>query len=272
MYREEIIKECLKSKKLKNKSDVTEFICEVLKLTKTEYLFKNNFSNEEVQTIFKVLSEYEKGKPVAKIINNANFYGLDFFVNYDVLTPRQDSELIVFLADKIIKNNKNNRVKVLDLCTGTGCIGLTIKYLNPNIELTLADISKKALSVAHINSESLQIECDIIQSDLFDDIIGEYDIIVSNPPYIRSVDIDTLENEVKNYDPLIALDGLNDGLAFYKRIEKDVLTHLKKSGILICEFGFDQAEDVKKIFENKFKNIEIYKDDGGNDRAIVCKN
>lgn len=279
MGKEELILYCVNnSQYINSRIDAVDFISEVMGLSKTELILMDNISDELSEKVKKVLIEFNTGKPVAKILNSVCFYGYNFYVNENVLTPRQDSEWIVFIADKIIglgqkleKDRTCKNLKVLDMCCGSGCLGLSIKKINEKIDLTMADISEKALDVAKINSINLNVSAEFVQTDMFEQIEGKFNIIVSNPPYIKTGDIESLEIQVKNYDPLIALDGKEDGLYFYKVIANNVDKYLEKNGVLICEFGYDQASEIKELFDKKFKDVKIYKDSGGNDRVVICK-
>ena len=270
MQKEDLIKKCGEILQM-DKYEIVQNICEILALTKTQFTLKEDFSNNEIEIVLNVFNKLKSGMPLGKILQRAYFYGYDFYVNNNVLTPRQDSELIVFLADKMLKNSGKTNAKLLDLCCGSGCLGLTLKKLNGGINLTLADISVKALEVVKTNANNMKLKCEIICSNMFDNLNERYDLIVSNPPYIKSGDINLIENAVKNYDPLIALDGKEDGLYFYNQIANNVLNFLNNDGVLVMEIGFDQGEQVKNVFDKIFKNVKIYKDNGGNDRAVVCQ-
>ena len=258
-----------------DKAEAESCLCEILDINKSQLFLINDICDVKFEKVQEVVERLNKGEPIAKILHRANFYGRNFYVDENVLTPRQDSEVLVYLADKVIKEkmrNKNNcEIKVLDLCCGSGCLGLTLKALNETIDLCLVDISEKALNVAKINAKNMEIVAKIEQSNMFEKISGKFDIIISNPPYIKTSDVALLEKQVKEFDPIIALDGDADGLRFYREIAENANKHLTENGVLLCEFGYDQAEEVKKIFDKKFLNVKIYKDNGGNDRVVVCK-
>lgn len=254
-------------------ADAENYLCEILNINKSQLFFKDNICAEEFATIKTVVERLNGGEPIAKILHRVNFYGRNFYVDNNVLTPRQDSEVLVYLADKELKENANNGViKVLDLCCGSGCLGLTLKAMNKTINLCLSDVSEKALNVAKTNAKNMQIEAKIIQGNMFENICEKFDLIISNPPYIKSSDVAFLEKQVKEFDPIIALDGYEDGLQFYREIAENIYKHLNANGVLLCEFGYNQAEKVKKIFDKKFLNVKIYKDNSGNDRVVICKN
>lgn len=226
-------------------------------------------SKQDEDKICSYINERVKGKPVSKIFNKAYFYGLQFFVDENVLSPRPETELLVDLAlneiNVIKKQNKN--LKILDLCTGSGAIACAIKS-NADVEVLAVDISDKALEVAKRNRKNLNCEIDIVKSNMFKNINGKFDIIVSNPPYIESTVCQNLDVEVKNYDPILALDGGADGLDFY-RVIKDNLNYLKPNGVLIMEIGYNQGESLKDLF--KEYKVKILKDYNNLDRVVVVK-
>ena len=188
------------------------------------------------------------------------------------LIPRFETELLVEKVIERINTIKDNRhgetIRVLDLCTGTGVIGITAKKILGDIECTLSDISLDALKLAKENAELLGIDVHIVQSDIFCEFKNEkFDIIVSNPPYIRRGDIDKLQIEVRDFDPQLALDGGIDGLMFYRKIAEQVQRHLRCGGYLLCEIGADQGKDVLNIFrEAGAEEAYIIKDFADKDR------
>ena len=208
----------------------------------------------------------KQGKPLQYVLSNAPFYGYDFYVNKSVLIPRFDTEVLVEEANKLI-TKKFSKAKVLDLCTGSGCIGITLKLLNDNLDVTLVDISKDALEVAKENMELNNISCNLIESDMWSNIDGKFDIIVSNPPYIR--EDEEIEDIVKENEPSIALYGGKDGLDFYRIIRNGIEEHINDKFLLALEIGDLQATDVTNIFSD-IKGVKIIckKDIEGRDRMI----
>jgi len=194
--------------------------------------------------------------------------GIEFNVNKDVLIPQPDTEILVEETIKIAK--EYNKPKVLDLCTGSGAIAVSIKKYVPEAEVFASDISIKALQLAKINNIDNNIN--FIESNLFENINNEFDIIVSNPPYIRTEEIKSLSKEVQN-EPLIALDGGQDGLDFYRDIIKQAHNYLKSNGKLCLEIGDEQKDAITQILKSNFNytNIKYYKDLQGNDRVIIAE-
>ena len=222
---------------------------------------------------FKAIKRLINGEPIQHITHQQEFMKLNFFVNEDVLIPRTDTEILVEEVIKIAR--KINAKKILDMCTGSGAIAVSLaKYLD-NVEITAVDISEKSLDVAKTNAKNNEIENKItfIESNLFENIVNEkYDIIVSNPPYIRKDVIKTLTKEVQK-EPKIALDGGYDGLDFYRKITHQSEEYLKFNGYLCFEIGYDQKKDVIKIIndEKKFTGTYSKKDLCDNDRIIVTR-
>ena len=211
--------------------------------------------------------------PLQHITGEQEFMGYPFYVNEHVLIPRQDTEILVEEAIQIMRP----KMKILDMCTGSGCIVLSIlkmckeKYYMTDLQGIGADVSEEALKVARENSRRLEVPVTWIQSDLFAKIPEEekYDVIVSNPPYIETAVIDTLQEEVRLHDPYIALDGKEDGLYFYRRIISEAGKYLKPQGKLMFEIGCDQAEAVKELMKNAgYEQIPVKKDLAGLDRVV----
>ena len=222
---------------------------------------------------FDAILKMKNGIPIEHITHQKEFMKLNFFVDESVLIPRQDTEILVEEVISIAK--RINARKILDLCTGSGAIAVSLAKYLPEAEITAIDISNEALKVAKKNAINNEVEKQItfINSDMFTNLNNEkFDIIVSNPPYIRKSIIDTLDEEVKK-EPHIALDGGEDGLYFYKKIIKESYQYLKYGAYLCLEIGYDQKEDVIKIIEseNKFENTYSKKDLYDNDRIIITR-
>ena len=223
---------------------------------------------EEVRAAFSSYCERRaEGEPLQYITGSAPFYGRDFYVDEGVLIPRFDTETLI----EAVLPRMRRGMRVLDLCTGSGCIPVTLALEGPGeTEVTGSDISEAALRVAGINASRLGAEVRFIRSDLFLQISGRYDIITANPPYIRSADIDRLDKEVRLYEPRTALDGSEDGLLFYRRIAGDAGAHLVPGGLLAFETGADQAEDVRAVMRDSgFCDLTVFKDLAGLDRVVL---
>lgn len=207
--------------------------------------------------------------PLQHIIGTQEFMGLTFKVNENVLIPRQDTELLV---ENVVDYLGNDERTVLDMCTGSGCIAISVDRLSKNSKVTAVDISEKALEVAQENNRLNNANVTFIQSDLFTNVTGKYDIIVSNPPYIRTDEIPKLMEEVKSHEPVMALDGMEDGLYFYKKICNEASDYLNDNGKIFFEIGYEQGDDVSEILrQNRFCNIEVLKDLSGNDRVVIAR-
>ena len=244
-------------------------IASALNIGRGEVKMLTNLTSEQYKKIKNALAKREKRMPISKIFNLACFYGRDFYVDKNVLSPRQETELV---AEEAIKEAKKflDQPKVLDLMTGSGVIAVTVA-LETNSTVFASDVSKAALEVAKKNAKANGAKVKFVESDLFKAFKREkFDIIVSNPPYIASKEILTLDDEVKKYDPLISLDGGEDGLYFYREIANLSPKFLKEGGELILEIGSTQGGSVKKLLQNNFKNIKIKKDYSGNDRIVVA--
>ena len=203
--------------------------------------------------------------PLQHILGYQEFMGLKFKVTPDVLIPRQDTETLV----EEVMRNLHDGMHILDMCTGSGCILLSLlRYSNDCVGVG-CDLSEKALRVARENARELSLEAEFVQSDLFENVCGKYEIIVSNPPYSPSGEISTLMEEVKDHDPLLALDGREDGLYFYREIIKKAGQYLHPGGMLFLEIGCSQAEDVCRYMkEADYKEVAVCKDLAGLDRVV----
>jgi release factor glutamine methyltransferase len=226
-------------------------------------------SKEELAKYNAFIERRAKREPVAYILGSWDFMGLTFKVNSDVLIPEQDTEILVEEAMRYLED----RMRVLDLCTGSGCIALSLLRYTNDTQAVATDISESALMVARENADTLGFSdrAKFVKTDLFpSEDMGKFDIIVSNPPYIASQVIDTLAPEVKDYEPRLALDGDEDGLAFYRRIVDNVPKYLYSSGYIFLEIGYDQGQAVAQMLESKgyFHDIEVIKDYAGNDRVV----
>ena len=241
-----------------------------------QYVIVNDMENLEKnkeKQYFEGIKILKKGIPIEHITHQKEFMKLNFFVDKNVLIPRQDTEILVEEVIKIAK--RINVKKILDLCTGSGAIAVSLAKYLPQTEITAIDISNDALKIAKKNAVSNNVENQItfISSDMFTNLNEEkFDIIVSNPPYIKTNVIKELDIQVKN-EPYIALDGGEDGLDFYKKIINESYQYLKCNGYLCLEIGFDQKFDVIELIENaeKFEGTYSKKDLFDNDRIIITR-
>ena len=230
-------------------------------------------SEKQEKAYMQNIEKLIKGTPLQHITNSQEFMKMNFYVNSNVLIPRPDTEILVEEVINIAKQYTNP--VILDLCTGSGAIAVSLAKYIPNAQIYASDISKKALDVAKINAKNNEVEnkIEFIESNLFEKIKKiKFDIIVSNPPYIRTEVIESLDKEVQQ-EPMIALDGGDDGLEFYKEIVEQAYPYLKLGSYLCFEIGYDQKIDVIEIIENAKKYEKTYckKDLYGNDRVIVTK-
>lgn len=223
------------------------------------------------------------GKPVSKIIGRKPFWKSEFITNEDVLDPRHDSETLI---EAVLKNfTPDSRLKILDIGTGSGCLIISLLTEFKYSTGIAIDVSQRALDIAKVNSKNILsndrldfYKCDFLDSESVIDFLKQskseekFDIIISNPPYIPTSEIESLDINVKDYDPFIALDGGLDGLKFYRKIYQLLPFILKGSGSIFLEIGFDQAEQVTEIFKHKFSEILVAKDLNYANRIIICKN
>lgn len=218
----------------------------------------------EAERYEKLLRKRADHVPLQHLMGGAWFYGRFFKVNEHVLVPRMDTEVLVEEALRYLKQD----MKVLDMCTGSGCILLTVMK-ESGCRGTGCDISPEALKTAGENAEALGLEPVFIRGDLFENISGKFDVILSNPPYIRTSVIGTLDKEVREHEPVIALDGGGDGLYFYRRIIEQAGSYLNKNGRIFFETGYDQGRQVKDmLLEAGFQDLSIIKDLAGLDRVV----
>ncbi len=247
--------------------DADFLIAHVLKVKHTELNLIDEISDEDVSAVLSLAEKRKTGMPVDKILGYKYFYGIKFEVNENVLSPRQESELIVEKALKYI--NENGYKTVLDLSTGSGCLAISIKR-NADVEVTATDVSQKAITVAKNNAYKNNAIINFIRTNMFENIEDKFDLIVSNPPYIPADEIEDLPEEVRLYDPVIALDGGDMGLKYYNIIHDNAKKHLNDNGMLILEIGENQAELIGSLF-NDFNLVEIVKDYNGVNRVMVFK-
>ena len=242
-------------------------------MDRTRYFLRSRdeMPAEEREEYFRLIARRGERIPLQHLTGTQEFCGLEFRVSPDVLIPRQETELLVERSCSLLEDEEN--VRVLDMCTGSGCIAVSIVHLlagqGVRISMTASDISEKALAVAGENARRNGAEITFTQGDLFENTEGPFDLIVSNPPYIRTDVIPSLMPEVRGHDPLQALDGGADGLYFYREITRRAPQYLKEGGWLLFEIGSDQAPDVTLLMEQAgFKNITVRRDLSGLERIV----
>ncbi len=223
-------------------------------------------SDLEEQFYRMVIEKRAQRIPLQHITGQQEFMGLTFKVNEHVLIPRQDTEILVEEAMRYLSDG----MRILDICTGSGCILLSLLKYSNECEGLGVDISDDALAVARENAQNLGLEAEFRHSDLLEKVEGKFDMIVSNPPYIETAVIDTLMPEVREHEPMLALDGREDGLYFYRRIVEQCTSYMTRGARLFFEIGYDQGEAVKDMMIHKgFCEVEIIKDYAGLDRVVT---
>ncbi|WP_461809953.1 peptide chain release factor N(5)-glutamine methyltransferase [Faecalimonas sp.] len=261
-------KRILEENKIKNSAiDAWILLEHITKVNRALYYAnpRKKLKEEEEIQYKHFIEQRIKRIPLQHLTKEQEFMGLSFEVNENVLIPRQDTEILVESVLEHLDGSEN----ILDVCTGSGCILISLlKHLKGGTGIGI-DISEKALEVAKRNAEIHEVDATFIQSDLFEHVEGVYDVIVSNPPYIKTKEIEDLEEEVKLHDPLLALDGKEDGLYFYRKIIKESKKYLRRNGMLYFEIGNTQGEEVKRLMEESgFVNVKIKKDLAGLDRVV----
>lgn len=237
------------------------------KVDRTWYLLNRTqrASGEEQEVYLKLIARRCERVPLQHITGEQEFMGLPFRVTPDVLIPRQDTEVLV---EECLRHLAPGNI-FLDLCTGSGCILVSLLHYAKGTFGTGADLSGKALAVAKGNVEANGVEARLVQGDLFEPVTGTFDLIVSNPPYIASAEIETLAPEVREHEPRMALDGTADGLFFYRRIVQESPSYLKEGGWLCMEIGYDQGAAVRQLMEARgFATVSVIKDLAGLDRVV----
>ena len=243
-----------------------EFICH----TDRNALYAHGdqeIEDEKMQDFLQLIEKRAVHIPLQHLTGEQNFMGLDFLVNEHVLIPRQDTEILV----EEIMRDLHDGIRILDMCTGSGCILLSLLHYSNDCSGVGVDVSEDALVVARQNADRLaEKQAVFIQSDLFEKVEGSFDLIVSNPPYIRTDVIETLSEEVRLHEPYQALDGKADGLYFYRRIITEARSYLKPGGHIFFEIGYDQGEAVKNLLlEDGYTDVEVHQDLAGLDRVVT---
>lgn len=217
----------------------------------------------QTEVAYHWLNEFLDGKPYQYISHQAYFFDLNFYVDERVLIPRPETEELV---EWVMHTHDEQNLNVLDLGTGSGAIAITLKHHRPSWNITASDISSEAIAVARKNADDNHVDISLIESDLFSNISGKFDLVVSNPPYIAENEVDLMDSSVIKHEPEIALFSPNKGLYFYQKIFEQISNHLSRDGELFMEFGFQQKLELQKIFSDK--KIEFKKDLSGRDRML----
>lgn len=255
--------------------DAFLLLSELFGMSRTQYYMrqKDIMPQEDYERYMSALARRGMHEPLQYITGKACFMGYDFSVDRNVLIPRMDTEILVVEAEKVIRNDfgKKEHIKVLDMCTGSGCILTALALRNERVDGLGVDISKDALLVAEKNAKDLRCgSVMFLQSNLFEHVNETFDMIVSNPPYIETEVIEGLMEEVKSFEPYIALNGREDGLYFYREITKSAARYLNAGGALCYEIGCGQADEVLALMkENGFQNCRVVKDLAGLDRVCI---
>ena len=275
--RQAITKACLLLRRQGKEESLARFLLMYM-LDENSQQFTNNISEqiskEKEKLYFSLIDKHiEENMPLSHLAGFEYFYDRKFKVTKDVLSPRMETEELIYKVIEYIKSINKNNIKILDLCTGSGIIGITLRkeLESKSLKVVASDISEEALKVAKENAIMNEAEVKFIQSDIFENINEKFDIIVSNPPYIAYSDKITMEDNVLNYDPHLALFAEEDGMYFYREIVENSKEYLNKDGMIFFEIGYDQREKILKLAnENEFK-AEVYKDINGRDRMAILE-
>lgn len=278
------IKEVIKNTILELKKEQIEeaylkvrlILADILHLTKEQLFLQDSKSltQEEQQEFTEKIEQLKQGKPLQYILHHQEFMKLDFYVDENVLIPRADTENLVEEVLELCKTDSSKTYHILDLCTGSGAIAISLAHYLPKSKIIASDISEQALMVAKRNVMSNQVEhnIELVTSDVFSRIKGKFDFIVSNPPYIPKEVIPTLQKQVK-HEPYLALEGGEDGLDYYRKIIEQADEFLTTEGYLCLEIGYDQKESVLNLVKETKKYSSMYakQDLSGNDRIVIAK-
>ena len=276
--RQAITKACLLLRRQGKEESLARFLL-VYMLDESPQLFSNNISEElsgeNEEKYFSLIEKHIKeDMPLSHLVGFEYFYDRKFKVTKDVLSPRMETEELIYRVIEYVKTTKKDSIKILDLCTGSGIIAITLKkeLELKSVGLIASDISEEALEVAKENAELNNADIKFIQSDIFNNIDEKFDIIVSNPPYIDRKDEITMKTNVLSYDPHLALFAEEEGMYFYRKIVEEAKNYLNDSGVIFFEIGHDQREKITKLADINDYHAEVYKDLNGRDRmAFLSK-
>ena len=276
--RQAITKACLLLRRQGKEESLARFLLMYM-LDESPQLFSNNISEElsgeNEEKYFSLIEKHiREDMPLSHLVGFEYFYDRKFKVTKDVLSPRMETEELIYRVIEYVKTTKKDSIKILDLCTGSGIIAITLKkeLELKSVRLIASDISEEALVVAKENAELNNADIKFIQSDIFNNIDEKFDIIVSNPPYIDRKDEITMKTNVLNYDPHLALFAEEEGMYFYRKILEEAKNYLNDSGVIFFEIGHDQREKITKLADINDYHAEVYKDLNGRDRmAFLSK-
>ena len=273
--RQAILKACLLLRRQDKEESLAKFLLMYM-LDETTEQFSNKLSEElsveQENRYFDLINKnINEDTPLSHLVGFDYFYDRKFKVTKDVLSPRMETEELIYKVLEYIKKSKKDSFKILDLCTGSGIIAITLKkeIVEKYTEIVASDISEKALSIAIENANNNNANITFIKSDLFDNISGKFDLIISNPPYISYKDKITIKDSVLNYDPHLALFAEEDGIYFYRKIIENAVHYLSKDGVIFFEIGYDQKEKIFELGKNNNFTTTVYKDI--NDRDRIAK-
>ena len=273
--RQAILKACLLLRRQDKEESLAKFLLMYM-LDETTEQFSNKLSEElsveQENRYFDLINKnINEDTPLSHLVGFDYFYDRKFKVTRDVLSPRMETEELIYKVLEYIKKSKKDSFRILDLCTGSGIIAITLKkeIVEKYTEIVASDISEKALSIAIENANNNNANITFIKSDLFDNISGKFDLIISNPPYISYKDKITIKDNVLNYDPHLALFAEEDGIYFYRKIIENAVHYLSKDGVIFFEIGYDQKEKILELGKNNNFITTVYKDI--NDRDRIAK-
>lgn len=273
--RQAILKACLLLRRQDKEESLAKFLLMYM-LDETTEQFSNKLSEElsveqEIRYFDLINKNINEDTPLSHLVGYDYFYDRKFKVTKDVLSPRMETEELIYKVLEYIKKSKKDSFRILDLCTGSGIIAITLKkeIVEKYTEIVASDISEKALSIAIENANNNNANITFIKSDLFDNISGKFDLIISNPPYISYKDKITIKDSVLNYDPHLALFAEEDGIYFYRKIIENAVHYLSKDGVIFFEIGYDQKEKILELGKNNNFITTVYKDI--NDRDRIAK-
>ena len=270
--RQAITKACLLLRRQGKEESLARFLLMYM-LDESPQLFSNSFSEqmskENENKYFSLIEKHIKEDvPLSHLVGFEYFYDRKFKVTKDVLSPRMETEELIYRVVEYVKSTKKNNLKILDLCTGSGIIAITLKkeLSQFSIDVVASDISEEAIKVAKENAQSHDATIKFIQSDIFNNIADKFDIIVSNPPYIDRKDEVTMQDNVLKYDPHLALFAEEEGMYFYRKIIEQANDYLNENGVIFFEIGYDQKDKIIKLADLNGYSAEVYKDINGRDR------